>query len=60
MQRYTDPLKAVDQAKQQLKRKGYGERHIVRSNNHYRIVNPLIDPAHYGVVVARLYHPIKS
>lgn len=60
MQRFTDPLKALEQAKRQLKGKGYGERHIVRSNNHFRIVNPRIDPAHYGLVVARLYHPIKS
>jgi hypothetical protein len=60
MQRFTDPLKALEQAKRQLKHKGFGERHVVRSGYTYRIVNPRLDPAHYGLVVARLFHPTKS
>lgn len=61
MQRFTDPLKALEQAKRQLKHKGFGERHILQTQGGlYRIINPRLETNKYCMVVARLYHPIKS
>lgn len=60
MKRYDDPMRAVDDAKRGLKHRGFGERHIVMSNGKYRIVNPNVDPAHYGLIVARLFHPSRT
>lgn len=60
MRRYSTALEALDAAKQALKHKGFGVRHIVRSGHTYRVVNPRLDPPHYGLKVAELYHPTKE
>ena len=60
MKRYSDPMRALDAAKIALKHKGFGVRHIVRSGHSFRVVNPRLDPAHYGLKVAELYHPTKE
>jgi len=52
-------MEALDEAKRSLKAKGFGERHILKTQSGlYRVINPRLQKNKYCMVVARLYHPI--